>query len=182
MPTSFGRRGHAAVCGLRGCWISRIPRGDAPPRAPRHANRPSEACAHMNICVRCGACGGWRRRHALRWRHALTFRVRLIDACRFTAVQYASMWLATTKGTAATFAVFIKAEAASSSLGRTALAWSLAWRESATQATKSSASPAPCRAKGAEEDEAQVEQIMASDVWRYFIWRLLCYVSFTVFN
>jgi hypothetical protein len=49
-----------------GVLISRIPRGDAPPRAPRQANRPSEACAHMNICVRRSACERHRRRQGLR--------------------------------------------------------------------------------------------------------------------
>jgi len=47
---------------------------------------------------------------------------------------------------------------------------------------KALASPAPCRADGGEVNVAQVEQKMASDVWRTFMWRSLCCVSFAVFN
>ena len=54
----------AVVCGLPGSWVSRIPRSNAPPRALRHANRPPEECAHMNICVRCSACDGLTRTNA----------------------------------------------------------------------------------------------------------------------
>ena len=73
-------------CGLRGTWVSRIPRGDAPPRVLRHANRPSEACAHMNICVRCGACRQYRRRHGLRRRYYGTICERLVNDSRLAVV------------------------------------------------------------------------------------------------
>jgi len=92
------------------------------------------------------------------------------------------MWPAQIKGIGATFAVSIKTETTSSSPGRTDSAWSSAWRESATHAMKSSASPALCRAQGGEVDVAQVEQKMASDVWRTFMWCSLCCVSFAIFN
>ena len=105
----------------------------------------------------------------LRRRYARTFRLRLIDAGLFAAAECASMWPAQIKGTAATFAVSIKSEAASSSLSRTGLARSSAWRVGPTWAVIVPASPAPGRAEGGEVDVAQVEKKMACGVWQTFI-------------